>query len=267
MKKIFFIACSLLALAVSAQAQTKKTKVILLGCFHFDNPGLDVAKFENANILSAKRQEEVLQVVKQLKKFSPSKIFVERTVAGQGKLDSLVQQYKQGKYQLKAGEEEQIGFRLAKELNLPTITGVDYRDSDFPFDSLINSAKAANQFAFLDYIQKSIDSIQQSFNKSLQEKTISQILIQQNSKEAKGFQVSAYLEFLQAGNKDQHVGTYLSSEWWRRNMMIYENILKNLDGKEETILVIFGAGHTALLELMMQYNRNFEIIPLAEVLQ
>ncbi|MDX2046674.1 MAG: hypothetical protein SFU87_07790, partial [Chitinophagaceae bacterium] len=43
-------------------AQTQKTEVLLLGTFHFDNPGLDVAKFENANILSPVRQKEVQAV-------------------------------------------------------------------------------------------------------------------------------------------------------------------------------------------------------------
>jgi hypothetical protein len=75
-------------------------------------------------------------------------------------------------------------------------------------------------------------------------------------------QVGAYFDFLVAGKQGNHIGSYLTSEWWRRNMIIYENILKNLNGKEEKILVIFGSGHTALLREMMKYNENFELITL-----
>jgi len=48
-------------------------------------------------------------------------------------------------------------------------------------------------------------------------------------------------------------------------MIIYENILKRLDGKEKTILVIFGSGHTALLKEMMKYNKNFELVPVKSI--
>jgi len=63
MKKVFLF-CSFTAfLVIAAIAQVPKTKVVLLGCFHFDNPGLYVAKFENVNILSEKRQKGVLEIV------------------------------------------------------------------------------------------------------------------------------------------------------------------------------------------------------------
>ena len=70
MKK-FLVLFSSLFLLVSAMAQQKKTKVLLLGCFHFDNPGLDVAKLDNSNILSEKRQQEVMELLAKLKQFKP----------------------------------------------------------------------------------------------------------------------------------------------------------------------------------------------------
>ena len=81
------------------------------------------------------------------------------------------------------------------------------------------------------------------------------------------FQVGSYYEFLVAGKEGDHVGSYLTSEWWRRNMVIYENVLKRLDGKEKNILIIFGSGHTALLEAMMKYNKNIELVPASSVLK
>lgn len=50
-------------------------------------------------------------------------------------------------------------------------------------------------------------------------------------------------------------------------MVIYENILKTLNGKEERVLVLFGSGHTALLNEMMKYNSKLELVPLANVLK
>ena len=115
-------------------------------------------------------------------------------------------------------------------------------------------------------MKNSIDSIQRVFNESLKTKTVSQLLLDQNTLPVMEYQVGAYFDFLVTGEEGNHVGSYLTSEWWRRNMVIYENIVKRLSGKEDTILVIFGSGHTALLAEMMKYNKNFELIPAASVL-
>ncbi|MEP6726291.1 MAG: DUF5694 domain-containing protein [Bacteroidota bacterium] len=266
MRKYLFVLSSLLVWATASMAQQQKTKVLLLGSFHFDNPGLDVAKFENVNALTVKRQQEIRQVLDKLVQFKPDKIFVEVPVELQAKLDSNLQMYKADKFVLRASETHQLGYRLAKELNLPALYAVDYTGADFPFDSLVNSATEAKQFNLLGYMKTSIDSIQHDFNESLKKNTIRELLLNQNSKTMVDFQVGAYFDFLVAGKKGNHVGSYLTSEWWRRNMIIYENILKRMTGKEEKILVIFGSGHTALLQEMMKYNKNFELVPVASLL-
>lgn len=265
MRKIFLFCILPAFLSIPAISQEPKTKVVLLGCFHFDNPGLDVAKFENANILSDKRQKEVLEVVDLLKKFNPDKIFVEVPVELQGRLDSNINKYKAGQFTLRGSETHQLGYRLAKDLNLPTLYAVDYKEAQFPFDSLVKSATEAKQFELLAYIKRSIDSIQNDFNESLKKNTIRELLINQNTDAGAQMQVGAYFDFLVTGKEGNHVGSYLTSEWWRRNMIIYENILKRLDGKEKKILVIFGSGHTALLKEMMKYSKKLELVPVSSI--
>lgn len=266
-KFLLVLACLSLTLGLQAQKQEQKVRVLLLGTFHFDNPGLDVAQFEDANISSAKRQDEILEVVRLLKKFGPDKIFVEQPAASQAALDSRFARYARGQKALGLSELDQLGFRLAKELGHHSLYAVDFRGTDFPFDSLVNSATAARQFELLGFMQRSIDSIQKSFNASLRTRTVKELLLDQNSKATTDFQVGSYFEFLVAGKDGDHIGSYLTSEWWRRNMVIYENVLKRLDGKEKNILVIFGSGHTALLQEMMKYNKKLELVPLAAVLK
>ena len=159
MKK--FICCvSALFVLLSAIAQNKQpVKVLLLVVFHFENPGLDVAKFKNADILSEQRQKEVMLIVEKLKKFSPDKIFIEDLPENQDKIDSILNQYKKGNYTLRANETDQLGLRLAKELNLPALYAVDYRNADFPFDSLMKSAAGAGQTDIINWIQHVIDTV------------------------------------------------------------------------------------------------------------
>lgn len=267
MKKISFCLAALFLL-LSATAQNKQpVKVLLLGVFHFSNPGLDVAKFKSADILSEQRQKEVVHIVDKLKKFSPDKIFIEDVPENQLKIDSTFDQYKQGKYTLTSNETDQLALRLAKELNLPKVYGVDYRNADFPFDSLMKSAAEAGQNDIINFVQHIIDSVQTSFNEALQKSTITQMLLRENTPQSIKFQNDFYLRMLPVGKDGNHVGSYLVSEWWRRNMIIYENILKRLDGNEKTILVIFGSGHTALLNQMMQYNTYIELVSTEYVLK
>lgn len=244
-----------------------KTKMLLLGTFHFDNPGLDVAKFQNANVLSEKRQAEISEIIGKLKAFKPTKIFVEYPPEVQGRLDTAVMKYKDGQLTLKASEIHQIGVRLAKELDLPTIYGVDYRQAVFPYDSLVKVVQSEKQFGLLGLMKHSIDSIQNAFNAALKTHTLREMLLQANDEKSRSLQVGGYYQFLEAGGKDNHVGAYLTSEWWRRNMIIYANILKRLEPADERILVLFGAAHTALLHEMAQYSPKLELVPVDSVLR
>jgi hypothetical protein len=119
------------------------------GTFYFDNPGLDIAQFDDANILSPKRQSEVNDVIEKLKDFRPTKIFAEYPVESQQKVDNAVMKYKAGDLPQNASEVNQLAYRLAKELNLPIVYAVDYRKTSFPFDSLVKEMSKAQQFDLL----------------------------------------------------------------------------------------------------------------------
>ena len=267
MKYILYVFCMHLCLmAVAQQKKEKEVKVLLVGTFHFDNPGLDVAKFKDADILSLKRQQEVEEVTSLLKIFAPDKIFIEAIPARQPQIDSSFASYKAGKKELSASEVEQLGFRLAKQLGLSTLYGVDYREAEFPFDSLMKSAMEARQTDITSFVQKTIEEVQKSFNEALQKFTIKEMLIRENSEDLIRLQHEFYFKLLPAGRSGNHIGSYLVSEWWRRNMVIYENILKQLNGNEEKIMVIFGSGHTAILTEIMKFNPAIKLVSVSEVL-
>ncbi|HSK14354.1 MAG TPA: DUF5694 domain-containing protein [Phnomibacter sp.] len=266
MKHLFILIALTSAISVQTYAQQKPTKVLLLGCFHFDNPGLDVAKFESADIMNATRQKEVEEVVQKLLAYKPDKIFVEVPAHMQERLDASLEKYKNGETQLNKSETQQLGYRLARQLGHAKLYAVDHRDTEFPMDSLVKVLMANQQFDMLQTIQRSIDSIQNDFNAKLKTMSIRQLLIDGNEPSVSDLQVGGYFQFLKSGDLNNHVGSYLTSEWWRRNMIIYGNIQKQLSGNEDRILVIFGLGHTALLDVMMRYNKGLEIVPVSKVL-
>lgn len=263
---IFFAFFSFSNFSNAQTTPVKKTEVLLLGSFHFANPGLDVAKFEDANILSDKRQKEVEAVVAKLKEFKPDKIFIEVPVSAQKSYDSLFTAYKNGNYKLNKNESQQIGFRLAKECGLNTLYCSDYTNVSFPMDSVMKTMIANQQMGMLKHLQETVQKEQDEFNTQLKTKSIDQILIEGNTEAVYKKLAGIYYFFLKAGDKSNHVGSFLANEQWRRNIYIYENILKELDGKEQRILVLYGTTHVAMLKEMMKYNEQFDIIPVSKIL-
>jgi hypothetical protein len=66
-------------------------------------------------------------------------------------------------------------------------------------------------------------------------------------------------------NQNQ-LGAELVSEWYKRNIKIYSNILAYTEDKNERVLVIFGVGHIRILQHLFEDNPNFIVVSPLEVL-
>lgn len=100
---------------------------MILGRAHLANPGADAFNFRMDDVVAPKRQREIEQLVTQLKAFQPTKIAIEADERFDPKINADYHGYLEGTYQLKRGESNQIGFRLAKQIGHPKMYCVDYR--------------------------------------------------------------------------------------------------------------------------------------------
>lgn len=104
-----------------------KPTILLLGTVHLGNPDNDDAfKMEVEGIQTEKRQKELTEVITCLKRFKPTKIGVEILKEQGSKLNSELEQYLHGTFDLTNYEQHQIGFRLAEQMNLTEIHAVDW---------------------------------------------------------------------------------------------------------------------------------------------
>uniref|UniRef100_A0AB33KZV3 TraB/GumN family protein n=1 Tax=Tenacibaculum sp. Pbs-1 TaxID=3238748 RepID=A0AB33KZV3_9FLAO len=110
---------------IALKEDLKKGKISILGTFHFANT-TDYSAIIIEDLNSSKRQLELKKLVENLAKFKPTKILVEREPILTDSLSKKLIDFKKGKYELPNNELYQIGFRLAKELNLNKIYGIDY---------------------------------------------------------------------------------------------------------------------------------------------
>ncbi|WP_146106926.1 DUF5694 domain-containing protein [Polaribacter porphyrae] len=257
---------------VKGHQSNKPIKTLLIGVSHWANygqKGNDVVQTNEPDILSNQYQKELEEIASKIKKFNPDKIFVERVIDYQPKLDSLYQLYKTSNWgDNKRNEIYQLGFRIAKSLNHKRVYGVDFHGTQFPFDSIVKVIQQENQMGLMNEIQIKLQHFAKQYNKLVAEKkSLKEILIFLNTKENKKANLSLYLSSMsKVGKLDNNIGIFTASEWLRRNLNMYGFILKYIEPKDERIMVLLGAGHIAAIENMMDYNSGLEIIKLNELI-
>jgi hypothetical protein len=231
--------------------QTARAQVLVLGTYHMANRGHDIYNLKADDVLSPKRQAEVAQLIEVLKKFHPTKIAVEADLLGPDNPTTLerprqYQEYLAGKRELGRDEVEQIGFRLAKELGLKTIYPVN-ADYDFPYQRIVDYAKANGRSQELQQTMDGFGAQVKAQNEYLTSHTILETLLYMNSDEKTAEDVGLYYRLVHLGDVGDWAGADLLSDWVRRNLRIYSNVMRLVDSPDERILVIYGAGHLAWL--------------------
>lgn len=267
MKKIALLLVFAIAFN-TVSAQSKKKQILLLGTFHFENPGLDVAKTNTFNVMSDKSQKELENITNKIKKFGPDKIFVEWNYEKQDKLDKFYARNSDSLFRVKADEIVQVALRSAKKLGHKKLYGIDYQHADFPYDSLVNGMKAANQSDLIKINEETMKKYENDQNQKIAKYSLTELLLDINTKKSNEENLGWYLQTATKGGKtNDFVGAYLVSEWYRRNLYMYALIQKLTESKDNKIMVLLGAGHTAMIREFAEHNPDFEIVELATVLK
>ncbi len=280
LKRLAVLSCLILLSATAAPGQGRATpgvsqqtpapppaasarpEVLVLGVYHMANPGHDIFNTQADDVLAPGRQAELAQVVAALKKFNPTKIAVERD-PGDNRLSKDYPDYVAGKHELTRNEIEQVGFRLAKELGHKTVYGVD-ADGEFPYPRLVKYAQATGRAKELEALTTEIGAAVKAQNAYLASHTILETLLYMNSDDKVAEAVGFYYRQAHFGEPWDWAGADLVSDWFRRNMRIYSNVVRLADSPGERVLVIFGAGHLGWLRHDFEGDPTLRLRKLAE---
>jgi hypothetical protein len=256
-------AAAFAALVPSARAQASDSpQVLVLGTFHMANPGHDINNVHVDDVLAPARQAQIAEVMTVLERFKPTKIAVEADV-GSASLASRYQDYLAGKHELTRNEIEQIGFRLAKMLGQQTIYGVD-ADGDFPWMRLTDYAKAHGVPLF-DSVSAEFASATKGTDSYLATHTILETLLRVNSDSAVALGVGTYARLAHIGEPWDYAGPDLVADWYRRNIRIYNHVVRLVSSPSERVLVIFGYGHLGFLRQDFAADPTITLRTLAEL--
>lgn len=229
-----------------AREKAKRAEVLVLGTYHMANPGHDIYNMQADDVLAPKRQQELAELAAVLKKFQPTKIAVEADY-GTDAIPKRYAEYLAGTHPLSRNEIEQIGFRLAKDLGHTTIYPAD-ADGDFPWPRIVNYAKANGQSAKLEEISGGgWGAMVKAQGDYLKTHSVLEILLYLNSDARVAKDVGFYYLVARFGEPGDYAGPDLLAEWYRRNIRIYNNVMKLVATPEDRILVVFGSGHLGWL--------------------
>lgn len=256
--------CAILMLCMTASMAPVKAQelmpdaatVMILGVFHFGNPGRDLVKSNVIDVMASGNQVYLAGLATRLAAFRPTDVLVECEPSTQPQQDAAFAAYVGGASPLTVNEVQQIGFRVAKEAGIAGVTCFDEGNigwNSAPMFDYIGAHEPATKVA-LDAMYASLSAREARDHATL---SLPELLKLTNDPARDRENKDLYIRTnaIDAGNS--FAGADASASWWHRNFRMYANVQKAA-GPGRRVLVIAGAGHTAILKDLLAIDAERE---------
>ena len=238
-------ATALMSAAPAAAAEP--VQVMVLGTYHFDNPGRDLNNMKADDVTQPKRQAELQALADALAAFRPTKIMIESVPKTPDLLDARFGAFTPAALQADKSESVQIGYRLAHQLKLGRVYAIDEQPGPggpdyFPFDKVAAFAKANRLEERLQAAMAKGAAATRDMEEKQKRMTIAELLIDRNLPETTRSEQALYYQILAIGDAEQQPGADLNAMWYLRNAKIFAKLMTVADPGDR-ILVVYGSGH------------------------
>lgn len=258
-RRVCTLFCALSMGLLWPAAWGQAVQVMVLGSYHFANPGLDLYNAEVDDVLSRQRQQEVAAVVDSLAAFRPTVVAVEARADDQpGRALPAYRRVLEPGAELRRNEIEQIGFRLARQLRLPQVVGVD-APGQFPFEAVQAYAARAGRAAELQQALDSIGARTRAFEALARRASVGALLRHLNQPEVIRADHGWILQTLSYGAGADQPGAELVGHWMARNVAICARLAQVVRPGDRVLLLI-GAGHSPLLRQCVQDMPGWQLV-------
>lgn len=251
-----------IASASGAPAQRPApVEVMVVGTYHMDNPGRDLANMKADDVLKPGRQKELESLSAALGTFRPTRIVVERTAKTPELFDHRYAEFTLADLRKSRDERYQIAYRLAHRLRHKQVYAID-EGSDpgepdyFPFDKVMAWAKANGAQGRLN---ASLDQVKAEIARTsdLQAKgSVSDVLLALNRPERSELDQGWYYRLLSYGDTESQPGADLNAMWYLRNAKIFGK-LKTVVKPGDRVLIVYGSGHNYWLRHFARTTPGF----------
>lgn len=228
-------------LAAGPLCAAPPTQVMIVGTYHFSNPGHDQHNVASDDVLEPQKQRQLEAIDRALAKFHPTRVAVEwpKDLA-----DERYGKFLHGELAPSHNEVVQLGFRVAKSAGLARVEGVDV-DGDFPYEPVAAFAQAHGMTPQLTDAQDAIQAMVEKVT-ALQKQGIAVALREMNRPEAIAKDFSFYGNLLRYGAGDEQPGAALLAAWTKRNLEICARLVQTIQAGDH-VVVFYGSGHAYLL--------------------
>jgi len=273
MNHLFPVLCLSAALFVSftsAAPEPAPVQVLVLGAYHFGNPGQDLHNMQVDDVRIPAKQAELAEVATRLAKFQPTKIAVE---ARSDRPDLSYAKYEAFQPEMlteSSDERVQIGFRLAKNLGHKIVYAIDEQSETidyFPFDKVDAYAKEHGQSELLAKLNGQTQAKIKEVEASQKATPIRLMLAKMNEPaeiltDHRGF----YYAILRVGDRLTQPGADLNGGWYLRNAKIFAKLIQ-ITKPGDKVVVVFGGGHAFWLRHFAQNTPGFVLVEAADLLR
>lgn len=248
--------------------ESGQARVMLLGTYHMDNPGLDAHTIDADDVLAKERQAELRDLSRSLAEWNPEAVAVERPAERNASVNELYRSYRNGEYDYdeevdlaSAGpgrddpttecrsEVVQVGFRLADQLDHDTVHAVDSHPEPpagaegFSWDapSTEDVSYPLPDFANLEEreAQRLRDSTLTAYHRHINEE---ENLHQNHS--------GMFAGAISRRGDAEYLGARMLGYWYERNLRIVQNVWDAVDPGDK-LLVLVGSGHVHVLRHLL----------------
>jgi hypothetical protein len=238
-----------------------KPQVMIVGSWHWANPGQDMFNPTVPDIMGERRQKEAESLCAALAEFKPTIICVEATPDSNSTFNGRLDGYVRGEYTLLANEREQVAFRLAKACGVKEVFGID-DPSDMDFDAVTAAATEAGQGELLQAkfgeIGKMIGEMYAP--ERIEKMTLAQVLIENNRPEDDAMNLSLYMQFGMIGKAGDFRATDVQAGWMKRNLRMSANLVRHIKSPSDRVFLIVGSSHAAQMRSQLRDLGTVEVV-------
>lgn len=232
--------------AVTAAPQ-QPVQVMVLGSYHFGNPGRDKVNAHVDDVTTPQRQRELEALADAIAEFRPTRVMVEAQRPGPTYDVTDFATFSPNVLKTDRDETTQIGYRIAARAGLQSVQGIDEQPGKgepdyFPIDRVEAYAKAHGQQAYLDAAFATVQASAKKFEAEQATTSIPRMLIRYNDPSTPMGGQDSYYSLLRLGDGNEQPGADLNAMWYLRNAKIFAKLI-NVAKPGDRILVVYGAGH------------------------
>jgi hypothetical protein len=243
------------AVATASRAADAPIQVMVVGVFHMSNPGRDLHNLKVDDMLSPGRQAQIKSTIDAIAAFKPTVVDVEWDKAT---TDTRYDAYRKGTLAPSRNEVVQLGFRLANQMNLSSVNGVDV-EGEFPYEAVQTYAKAHGQTPLLDAQSAAVDGFMATMDDTLKTKGVAATLRFLNEPATVAHGQDFYRTTLKIGGGAAQPGADLLTAWYHRNFLICANIVQAAKPGDR-VVVFYGSGHAFLLRQCVSEMPGFTLV-------